>query len=101
MRQFSDETIKLIFTSVASTMRQQLHDYATGEVQNAHLRAAMGMSLRHSGHCLLVGGSRRFLVQARHQRIHGQHYEVVHRSRDQQERDHRIEKIAVQKLRRR
>jgi hypothetical protein len=29
--------------------------YATAEVQNAHLRAASGISLRHSGHFLVVG----------------------------------------------
>ena len=27
------------------------------DVQKAHLRAPMGMSLRHSGHCLVVGSS--------------------------------------------
>src|SRR5215831_7452084 len=33
----------------------QIHDAATVDVQKAHRRAATGISLRHSGHFLLVG----------------------------------------------
>ena len=32
-------------------------NYATAEVQYAHLRAPIGMSLRHSGHCFLSGAA--------------------------------------------
>ncbi len=74
-------------------------DCCTGWVQWAQRRASMGISLRHSGHFLVLGCTGLSpSLHAGQQGVHGQHDGEVNRGGNNHKGDQGIDEIADQKL---